>query len=74
MTKSPVKKLDQSSYVKTNVRLPPEMHAQLIADAEKHGRSMNSEIIHQLQQDQITAVMTELAEVKAMLRKLLDRT
>jgi hypothetical protein len=74
MTKLPIQKLDQSGYVKTALRLPPELHVDLVLGAEVHGRSLNAEIIARLQMDQTAAVLAELADLKAMMRKLLDRT
>jgi hypothetical protein len=38
----------QDSYIKTAFRLPRELHAELLASAEKRGRSMNAEIIDRL--------------------------
>lgn len=54
------------------VRFPPELRAELQADAERHGRSFNAEVLARIQAAPIEAIMTELAEMKRMLRLLLD--
>lgn len=41
----------QDDYVKTALRLPRELHASLLKDAEEAGRSMNAEIIDRLSLD-----------------------
>lgn len=74
MTKSPPKKLDQSNYRKTSFRIPPDLYDEIAADAERNGRSMNAEIIARLQADHFAAVASELAEMKVMIRKLLDKS
>lgn len=74
MTKPPIKKLDQSEYIKTNLRLPPKLHASITKEAELQGRSMNAEILARLQVDQNAALLAELADIKAMLRKLMDQS
>jgi hypothetical protein len=38
----------QDDYIKTALRLPPELHAEIKSAAEYHGRSMNAEIIARL--------------------------
>lgn len=73
MKKPPVKKLDQSDYIKTNIRLPPQLHAEVIAEGERNGRSMNAEIIARLQQDKVAEVLSELADLKSMMRVLMDK-
>ncbi|MFZ3286595.1 MAG: Arc family DNA-binding protein [Telluria sp.] len=73
MTKPPVKKIDQSGYIKTSMKLPPDLHAEVVRAAELHGHSMNSEIIARLQTRQFDDLRAELAEVRAMVRKVLDQ-
>lgn len=43
-------RVKQENYVKTALRLPPELHASLHEAAEKSGRTYNAEIILRLQQ------------------------
>jgi len=38
----------QDDYIKTALRLPPDLHAEIKSAAEYHGRSMNAEIIARL--------------------------
>jgi len=49
------------------------MRDELQAAAEHNGRSFNAEVLARIQGGQIEAVLNELAEVKAMLRKVLDQ-
>lgn len=44
-----VTRLNQSDYVKTALRLPPEVHAQIHQAADKSGRSYNAEIVARLE-------------------------
>lgn len=40
---------NQDDFIKTALRLPRNIHAQIQESAEKHGRSMNSEIVSRLE-------------------------
>lgn len=40
----------QADFVKTALRLPPELHAQLHASAKESGRTYNAEILARLEQ------------------------
>lgn len=73
MTKPPVKKPAPPDDVKFNLRLPRQMYADVAAEAERNCRSMNAEIIARLQDDQIGIVLSELVELKAMMRRVLDK-
>lgn len=42
--------IDQSNYVKTALRLPPEVHAAVHESAQKNGRSYNAELVDLVQQ------------------------
>lgn len=74
MTKPPARKTIQDDWIKTALRLPRDLHAELQAGADINAQSLNAEILQRLQLRQHQAVMDELAEVKAMLRKLMDMT
>lgn len=71
MTKPPVRKLDQSDYVKSALRLPRDLHAQVADDAVRNGRSMNAEIIARLGVSPLADLAADVVDVKAMVRKLL---
>ena len=43
-------RLNQTEYVKTALRLPPEVHAKIHEAAEASGRSYNAEIVARLQE------------------------
>lgn len=42
--------IDQKNFVKTALRLPPELHAAVHESAQKNGRSYNGEIVSALQE------------------------
>lgn len=44
----PARKNTQADYVKTALRLPPDLHEQLHAGAQSTGRSLNNEILTRL--------------------------
>ncbi len=68
----PTKKETQSDYIKTALRLPPDLHAEIQAAALHMGHSMNAEILNRLRTTQASQVAAELAEIKQSLRKILD--
>lgn len=72
MTKPPTQKISQHGYKQTAVRMPPELHEELQQAAELNGRSMNAEILARLQENQITVLLRENAELKKMVREALD--
>lgn len=72
MTKPPTQKKSQSDYVQSAMRLPPELRDEIKATAELNGRTMNAEIIARLQQNQIATLMRENAELRKMVREILD--
>lgn len=73
MTKSPIKKVLQKDYVQSAVRFPPELRDQLKLSAEANGRSFNAEIIARLQSSPSEQILAEIADLKLMLRKVLDQ-
>ena len=72
MSKPPTKKTT-GSVVKTALRLPSELHAELHEAAEINGRSLNAEIVFRLQANPLHHVERQNDEIKLMLRQLLDR-
>jgi predicted HicB family RNase H-like nuclease len=72
MTKPPPKKQHQEDYIKTALRLPPDLHARLKSDAEIAGRSLNAEIVMSLQRAKTDTLEGELNDIKLTLRKILD--
>ncbi|MYM31510.1 Arc family DNA-binding protein [Duganella sp. CY15W] len=73
MIKPPAKKLLQKDYIQSAVRFPPKLHAQLKASADENGRSLNTEILARLEAGPSKEVLAEIAELKSMLRKVLDQ-
>ncbi len=72
MTTPPAKKTTQAEFIKTALRLPPDLHREILEDAERHGHSMNMEILNRIRAGREGYLAAELAEIKATLRKLLD--
>jgi hypothetical protein len=52
--------------------MPPELHAELKETAELKGRAMNAEILDRLQQNNMATLLRENAELKKMVREILD--
>lgn len=73
MQKPPVKKTTQTHFVQSAIRFPPELRDRLKAAADANGRSFNAEVISRLEGNPLDEVRAELAEVKALVRKVLDQ-
>lgn len=73
MQKPPAKKTTQKHFVQSAIRFPPDLRDRLKAAAETNGRSLNAEVIARLQASPLDEVLSELAEVKGMVRKVLDQ-
>jgi hypothetical protein len=74
MKMPPTQKQTQTDYIQTAVRMPRELHAEIQATAENNGRSMNAEIVARLQASPLDTVLDELADLKRMMRTLLDQS
>lgn len=76
MLKPPIQKKAQQGYIKTAVRLPPDLHAEIQDAAARNGRSMNAEIVARLQAEHVSSLLGTLArditEIKTMNREILD--
>ncbi|MBY0243162.1 MAG: Arc family DNA-binding protein [Burkholderiaceae bacterium] len=76
MIKPPIQKQAQQDYIKTALRIPRDLHADILDAAERNGRSMNAEIIARLQAEPVNDLLTQLArdviEIKALDREILD--
>lgn len=68
-----IKIQSQDEYHKTSLRLPIDLHLDIRDAAARNGCSMNAEIIARLQASPADAVMVELAELKRMMRLVLDQ-
>lgn len=67
----------QDDYIRTALRLPPELHASIHASAEKAGRSFNAEIIARLAAaedvaTQYVEISKQLADMRKLLKKAID--
>jgi hypothetical protein len=72
MTKPPAHKKIQDGYIKSGLRLPPDLHAEVQAAALFHGRTMNAEIIARLRKNPVEKLQRDNAELKKMVREILD--
>lgn len=72
--KIPIK---QEALTRTTLRLPGSLYAELQAAAEHNGRSLNAEVIARLQAASVSGQFEKLsrenAEIKALVRELLDK-
>ena len=73
MTNPPKKKTYQKDYIHSAIRFPPDLYEEIKADAEANGRSMNAEVLARVRPDRLDMVLGELAEIKIMMRKILDQ-
>jgi predicted HicB family RNase H-like nuclease len=73
MKNPPKRKLSQTDFVNSAVRLPPDLHAELKAAAEINGRSLNAEMIARLRYRPSEELLREISEIKALLRASLDQ-
>jgi hypothetical protein len=77
MNKPPIQKPKRKPPVNTGVRLPPDLHEEIHTSAKLADRSMNAEIITRLRVSPVEArlndMAAQIAELKAMLRKVLDK-
>jgi hypothetical protein len=76
MKKPPIQKPIQDDYVKSALRLPRDLHAELAAAAEYNGRGLNAEIVDRLRMAPLIhllqALAKENAEMKAMIKEMHD--
>lgn len=76
MKKPPIQKPIQDEYVKSSLRLPRDLHAELAAAAEYNGRGLNAEILDRLRAapviDLLRTMARENAEMKAMIKEMHD--
>nr|WP_229509012.1 Arc family DNA-binding protein [Massilia sp. CCM 8734] len=66
-------KNNTSRVHKTALRLPPDLHAEIQAEAERNGHSMNTEILLRLRAGAPGQLPAELTEIKEMLQRVLDK-
>lgn len=76
MHKPPIQKSKQDDFVRTALRLPPDLHKAIKAAGDLNGWGMNVEILIRLRASTLEAKVDHLAqqnaELKAMLREILD--
>lgn len=62
----------EEGFVKKTIRFPASVVRQLDETRAVSGRSFNGEVIARLQVDEIAELKEEVADLKAMLRQVLD--
>jgi hypothetical protein len=59
------------------IRMPTDLHEQLVAAAKYNGTTFNAEVLHRLtatvERDNFDRLFRENAEIKQLLRELLDK-
>jgi uncharacterized protein (DUF1778 family) len=67
----------EADYIKTSLRLPPEVREAVQAAAKANGRTMNQEIVARILEAEDRATFKRLVrqndELRAMMREMLDR-
>lgn len=63
----------KDDWVKRNTRYPPDVLAEITSAAARNGRSFNAEVIARVRVDDITQLRGEVAELKSMVREVLDQ-
>lgn len=67
----------EADYIKTSLRLPPELREEVKQAAKTSGGTMNSELVARIAakpiQEKLDALAREVAQMKAILIELRDR-
>jgi hypothetical protein len=61
--------IDQKNFVKTALRLPPELHAAVHEAAQKNGRSYNAELVERVQRSFETEERAQADELMREMRR-----
>lgn len=76
MKNPPIQKPFQDDYIKSSLRIPRTLHAELMAAADFNGRGLNAEIMDRLRAapvaEMLRTLLRENAEMKAMIREMHD--
>lgn len=59
--------------IKKTIRFPPNVLDQVEAARQVSGRTLNEEVVERARTDEIALLRSEVAELKTMLREVLDR-
>lgn len=71
MNKPPLQQAKQQAHIKTAIRIPPALHAELLAAAEQSGHSLNAEMLARLSPSPLDELKKQNEELKMMLREVL---
>ena len=66
----------QGELIRISLRVPPDIHAELIESAKYNGRFLNDEVLERVKAkpvlDLLQALIRENAEMKAMIKEMHD--
>lgn len=74
-----MKKLEtpEADYIKTSLRLPPELRDELIEAGQAQGRTMNAEILSRIKaipvHERLDRLERDIAQIKIILMELRDK-
>lgn len=71
MNKPPLQQPKQQDHIKTAIRVPPALHAELLNAAEQNGHSLNAEMLARLNTSPLNELKRQNEELKMMLREVL---
>jgi hypothetical protein len=63
---------DKLKPVKRTTRYPPDLFEWLESERQRSGRTFNEEVINRLRVDELAKLHDEVAELKSMIREVLD--
>lgn len=67
----------ESEYIKTSLRMPPQLRDDVIAAAKRNGRTMNAEILARVTDAEDRATFKQLVrqneELRRLMTEMLDR-
>jgi hypothetical protein len=73
----PKRATSQTGWIKTSLRLPPELHASVIRAAEDSGRTFNAELMERIASAEDRRTLSQLVEqnakLEALMREMLER-
>lgn len=73
MTKPPTKTTGQATPIKRTVRFPPHLLDELTEAAERNAWSFNAEVLHRINTNSLELIQMELADIKAMVQRVIDK-
>lgn len=73
-----MKQIEQDKPVERTLRVPRSLYEEIKKSAEAHGLTVNGEIVERLHaasvKDQFSRLSREIADIKKLLKELLDKS